>query len=145
MTRPHAAPRRILVVCLGNYCRSPLAERVLGDLGGSAVEASSAGLIGSWDRAHPEMTAAAAALGYDLTRHHPARVTRAMIDRADLVLAMDRSVLARLRDIAGPDTTTTLRLYLDHDRDVPDPMGRPAGEFAACARLIEAGARIHLG
>ncbi|GHH77651.1 protein-tyrosine-phosphatase [Kitasatospora indigofera] len=145
MTRPRPAPRRILVVCLGNYCRSPLAERVLADLGGSAVEVRSAGLIGGWDRAHPEMTAAAAALGHDLTRHRPARVTRAAIEWADLVLAMDRSVLARLRGFAGPGSTTTMRLYLDHDRDVPDPMGRPAAEFAACARLIEAGARIHLG
>ena len=144
MTRPPAAPRRILAVCLGNYCRSPLAERVLADLGAGAVEVRSAGLIDKWDQAHPEMTAAAAALGYDLTHHCPTQVIREMIDWADLVLAMDHSILNRLRDLAAPDGATEMRLYLDHDRDVPDPMDRPAAEFAACALLIEAGARLHL-
>ncbi len=144
MTHTPTRPRRILAVCLGNYCRSPLAEHVLADLGGSAVEVRSAGLIDKWEQAHPEMTAAASALGYDLTAHRPQQVTRELIDWADLVLAMDHSVQEQLRDIAGPGTTAEIRLYLDHDRDVPDPMGRPAAEFTACALLIEAGAANHL-
>ncbi|MEU3569177.1 low molecular weight protein-tyrosine-phosphatase [Kitasatospora sp. NPDC036755] len=139
-----ATPLRVLVVCLGNYCRSPLGGRILADLGGDAVEVRSAGLIDKWEEAHPEMTAAASALGYDLTNHRPQQVTRELIDWADLVLAMDHSVLEQLRGIAGPETTAEIRLYLDHDRDVPDPMGRPAAEFAACALLIEAGAALHL-
>ncbi|MFE6052800.1 low molecular weight phosphotyrosine protein phosphatase [Kitasatospora sp. NPDC056446] len=143
MTGP-AAPRRILVVCLGNYCRSPLGGRILANLGGDTVDVRSAGLIDKWTQAHPEMTAAATTLGYDLTEHRPQQVTRDLIDWADLVLAMDHSVLEQLHGIAGPDTTTEIRLYLDHDRDVPDPMGRPAAEFAACALLIEAGAAPHL-
>jgi len=144
MTRTPAAPRRILSVCLGNHCRSPLASRILADLGGDTVEVRSAGLIDKWQAAHPEMVAAAATLGYDLTGHRPTPVTRDLIDWADLVLAMDHSVLDQLRGIAGPDSSTEMRLYLDHNRDVPDPMGRPAAEFAACALLIEAGAAIHL-
>jgi protein-tyrosine phosphatase len=144
MTRTPTAPRRILVVCLGNYCRSPLAERVLADLGGSAVEVRSAGLIDKWEQAHPEMTAAAAALGYDLTQHRPRQVTRELIDWADLVLAMDHFVLEQLRDIAGPNVRAEISLYLDRDRDVPDPMGHPAAEFTACALLIETGAASHL-
>ncbi|WP_033825821.1 MULTISPECIES: hypothetical protein [unclassified Kitasatospora] len=45
----------------------------------------------------------------------------------------------------GGDCDLGSRMYLDHDdRDVPDPMGRPAAEFAACALLIEAGAVLHL-
>ncbi|MER8188514.1 low molecular weight protein-tyrosine-phosphatase [Kitasatospora sp. NPDC094015] len=143
MTGP-AAPRRILVVCLGNYCRSPLGGRILADLGGTAVEVRSAGLIDRWTQAHPEMTAAASALGYDLTGHRPQQVTPELIDWADLVLAMDHPVLEHLRDIAGPDLAARIRLYLDRDRDVPDPMGRPAAEFTACALLIEAGAANHL-
>lgn len=52
MTRtPAPVPRRILAVRLGSYCRSPLAARVLADLGGSAVEVRSAGLIDKWDEA----------------------------------------------------------------------------------------------
>ncbi|MFI9784307.1 low molecular weight phosphotyrosine protein phosphatase [Kitasatospora sp. NPDC051984] len=137
-------PRRILVVCLGNYCRSPFAARVLTDLGGGALEVRSAGLIGRWQEAHPEMVAVAGVLGYDLTVHHPTRVTAEMIEWADLVLAMDHAVLDRLYALVDPDSTTEMRLYLDHDRDVPDPMGRSAVEFVYCALLIEAGAAIHL-
>ncbi|GGQ70195.1 arsenate reductase/protein-tyrosine-phosphatase family protein [Kitasatospora griseola] len=137
-------PRRILVVCLGNYCRSPFAARVLSDLGGDAVEVRSAGLIGTWQEAHPEMVAVAAVLGYDLTGHHPAPVTPELIEWADQVLAMDHAVLDRLYALVGPDSTTEMRLYLDHDRDVPDPMGRSAVEFVYCALLIEAGAANRL-
>ncbi len=90
------------------------------------------------------MTAAAAALGYDLAQHRPQQVTQELIDWADLVLAMDHLVLERLRDIADTASTTEMRLYLDHNRDVPDPMDRPAAEFAACALLIETGTRLHL-
>ncbi|MFJ9518019.1 low molecular weight phosphotyrosine protein phosphatase [Kitasatospora sp. NPDC101801] len=144
MTPTPKAPRRILVVCLGNYCRSPLAEHVLAELGGSAVEVRSAGLIDKWAGAHPEMVAAAAALGFDLTRHRPAQVSRELIDWADLVLAMDLSVLDRLRGFVAPDGNTKVRLYLDHGRDVPDPMGHSAKEFAACALIINTGAAYHL-
>ncbi|WP_432280631.1 low molecular weight phosphatase family protein [Streptomyces luomodiensis] len=38
-----ARPRRLLTVCLGNHCRSPLAALILGELGGPAVEVHSAG------------------------------------------------------------------------------------------------------
>jgi len=137
-------PRRILVVCLANYCRSPFAARVLADLGGEAVEVRSAGLIGRWQEAHPEMVAVAGVLGYDLTVHHPVRVTAELVEWADLVLAMDHAVLDRLYALVGPDNSTEMRLYLDHDRDVPDPMGRSAVEFVYCALLIEAGAANHL-
>ncbi|WP_354644521.1 low molecular weight phosphotyrosine protein phosphatase [Kitasatospora camelliae] len=144
MTDP-APRRRILTVCLGNYCRSPFAAVVLADRGGEALEARSAGLLDLWvgGTAHPQMIAAAADLGFDLTGHHPARVDREMIDRADLVLAMDRSVLAQLRPVAGPANQAKLRLYLE-DGDVPDPMGRSQRAFAESAAIIVAGAAAHL-
>ncbi|MFF3976953.1 low molecular weight phosphotyrosine protein phosphatase [Streptomyces sp. NPDC001828] len=145
MTADHA-PHRILTVCLGNYCRSPFAGLVLQVRGGDALEARSAGLIDKWvgGTAHPNMIKAALQRGYDLTSHHPARVGRELIDWADLVLAMDRSVLNQLHDIAGQNNTAKLRLYLNDDRDVPDPMGKRAQDFADCAAIIEAGAVPYL-
>ncbi|MFD9124886.1 low molecular weight protein-tyrosine-phosphatase [Kitasatospora sp. NPDC059571] len=138
-------PRRILTVCLGNYCRSPFAAAVLSVRGGGALEVRSAGLLDLWvgGTAHPSMIAAAADRGYDLSGHTPARVDRHLIDRADLVLAMDRSVLEELRAVGGAANERKLRLYLG-DRDVPDPMGKPASAFAECAAIIESGADPYL-
>ncbi|AYG77932.1 Low molecular weight protein-tyrosine-phosphatase Wzb [Streptomyces hundungensis] len=139
-------PRRILTVCLGNYCRSPFAALVLGVQGGDALEVRSAGLIDKWvgGPAHPNMVKAARALDYDLTGHHPAQVDYTLIDWADVVLAMDRSVLERLHDIGGPQNSDKMRLYLDDGQDVPDPMGKPMQDFTECAAIIEAGAAPHL-
>ncbi|MFB7618132.1 low molecular weight phosphotyrosine protein phosphatase [Kitasatospora sp. NPDC056181] len=138
--------RRILTVCLGNYCRSPLAGAVLATKAGPALDIRTAGLIDMWvgKAAHPDMITAAAHLGYDLTDHHPTQVDRALITWADLVLAMDHSVLDQLRPIAGPRNEHKLRLYLADGSDVPDPMGKGPEEFAASAAIIEAGAAPYL-
>ncbi|WP_338704343.1 low molecular weight phosphotyrosine protein phosphatase (plasmid) [Streptomyces sp. Q6] len=137
-------PRRILTVCLGNYCRSPLAARILADRAGDAAEVRSAGLVDKWvgHTAHPDMIAAAAVRGYDLLDHAPAPVDRAALDWADLVLAMDHSVLEKLLLIAD-DNAHKIRLYLD-GQDVPDPIGQPMAAFTRCAQIIETGAARHL-
>ncbi|GAA2249324.1 low molecular weight protein-tyrosine-phosphatase [Kitasatospora cystarginea] len=139
------APRRILTVCLGNYCRSPLAAAVLAQQVGGAVEVRSAGLIGKWQDkpAHLGMIAAAAKLGYDLTAHRGTQVTIELLDWADLILAMDSSVLGKLRALGGEQVDAKLRLYLG-DEDVPDPIDQPEEVFASCAALIKAGAARYL-
>ena len=140
-----AAPWRLLVVCLGNICRSPIGGAVLARRGGPSVEVRTAGLCDKWTRhpAHPMMTAAAAARGYDLTAHRGRQVDRDLIGWADTVLAMDHAVLAALQDLAAPPDLPKLRLYLDA-RDVPDPYGGDADAFDRVVALIEAGASRHL-
>ncbi|MER6205966.1 low molecular weight protein-tyrosine-phosphatase [Streptomyces sp. NPDC001642] len=140
-----AGPRRLLVVCLGNICRSPLGGAVLARRGGSAVEVRTAGLrdkhVGR--PAHPMMTAAAAARGYDLTAHRGRQVDPDLIGWADTVLAMDHAVLAALRDLAAPPDLPKLCLYLD-GQDVPDPYGGDSSTFTEVAALVETGAGRHL-
>jgi protein-tyrosine phosphatase len=140
-----ATPRRILVVCLGNHCRSPLAAVVLSRLGGSAVDVRSAGIRDkhAGRPAHPAMVAAAAACGYDLTGHRGVHVSAALLEWADVVLAMDSSNLAALRDLAAAYQAHKLELYLG-DRDVPDPWGQGEAVFAMVTELIEQGAVRHL-
>ncbi|WP_399037997.1 hypothetical protein [Streptomyces sp. ASQP_92] len=67
------------------------------------------------------MIKAALARGYDLTSHRPTQLDKALLVWADVVLAMDRSVLGQLHDITGEDNTTKMRLYLDDGQDVPTP------------------------
>ncbi|WP_199729576.1 low molecular weight protein-tyrosine-phosphatase [Micromonospora sp. M71_S20] len=135
-----------MVVCLGNHCRSPLAAAILATRGGDAVVVRSAALHAGRlvdQPAHPLMIEAATALGYDLTDHRGVQLTAAMLHWADTILAMDQSILTRLREQAHPDDQLKLRLYLP-DADVPDPWEKTAADFTACAQLIDQGADQHL-
>lgn len=139
--------RPLLVVCLGNHCRSPLAEAILSRRGGLSVEVRSAGLHPSrhvGKPAHHLMIDTARTLGYDLTGHRGVALTPDLISWADAVLAMDRSVYRQLQDRVTPSEQLKVRLYLA-DGDVPDPWGQDAAAFAACAVLIDQGASRHLG
>ena len=127
---------RILLVCLGNICRSPTAEGVLrhklraAGLG-ERVEVESAG-TGNWHVGHPpdeRATRAAAAREIELAGE--ARCFEpGDFDRFDLILAMDRENLAAMRALA-PDAEAEVKLGLlrDHDPqavasgqlEVPDP------------------------
>jgi protein-tyrosine phosphatase len=133
--------RRILVVCLGNWCRSPMAAAAIARHGGPRVEVKSAGLAGkhAGQPAHPAIITAAAALGYDLNGHRAQQVSNELLGWADMILAMDTSVLASLQDLLTGQDPSGLRLYLP-GQDVPDPLGHSEEVFAACAAMIEAGA-----
>lgn len=138
--------RRILTVCLGNHCRSPLAAAVLARHAGPAVEVRSAGTHRRWvgKPAHPAMIAAAARHGYDLTDHRGVQVNSDLMGWADLVLAMDTANLTALHALGGACAAPRLALYLG-DQDVPDPWGQPDDAFTACVEIIHAGAWRHLG
>lgn len=138
--------RKVLTVCLGNYCRSPFAALALAKRGTGELEARSAGLIGKWEGepANEQMIQAARRLGFDLTGHRAQQLTREMLGWADSVLAMDASVLDVLREIADDDVQPKLSLYLG-DRDIPDPVGKDQETFNSCAVLIEAATALHVG
>ena len=84
------------------------------------------------------MVAAAGHAGYDLTGHCGVQISSALLDWADLVLAMDGAVLDALRELADENTAPKLALYLG-DGDVPDPWQQPDEAFAACVKVVEAG------
>ncbi|MGW1086847.1 arsenate reductase/protein-tyrosine-phosphatase family protein [Streptomyces sp. NPDC002596] len=93
--------------------------------------------------AHERMLGLAAARGYDLTGHRAVQVGPDLLERAIVILAMDRAVLTELRGQMDADVPPRFALYLG-DRDVPDPYGGDEVAFAACADIIEAAARQHL-
>ncbi|WP_063781236.1 arsenate reductase/protein-tyrosine-phosphatase family protein [Streptomyces maremycinicus] len=138
--------RRVLIVCLGNYCRSPFAALALAHRGGTELEVRSAGLIGKWEGepAHMAMVKAAGRLGLDLTTHRARQITLEMMAWADTIVAMDTHVRDVLIDVCGESNQSKLALYL-RDRDVPDPMGQAQEAFNECAVLISAGTALHIG
>lgn len=145
-------PSSILVVCLGNICRSPLGEgflkMALDEVGfGEAVEVDSAG-TGGWhqgDAPDSRSIRAAGALGIDISGQRARKVTMADFERFDLILAMDRSNLADLSALAPKATLGRIQLFRElafgQVRDVPDPYYGSAGDFAAVAELCRDGAR----
>jgi protein-tyrosine phosphatase len=100
-------PYRICLVCLGNICRSPIAEVVLRDRLRKAglehaVAVDSAG-TGDWHIGEDMDRRSRNALergGYDADRHRARQFAPDWFDRRDLVLAMDERNLANLRRMA---------------------------------------------
>ena len=107
------APKRILVVCTANVCRSPVAEHLLrrhfADAGHDVV-VTSAGVIGGRLDPHPFTVDAARMGGIDLTQHRSRLLTRELLatDGADLVIGMAREHVAH---IVGLDRSVWPRTF----------------------------------
>ena len=135
---------KIAVVCLGNICRSPMAEVVLRDrLDGAGlddVELVSAG-TGGWHIGEKMDRRAAATLleaGYDPEHHRAQQWPVGDPETYDLVLAMDADNLA---DLAGQAPESGLRMFRDFDPegpgDVPDPYYGGAEGFREVLAMVE--------
>ncbi len=139
---------RILFVCTGNTCRSPMAEviarRQATALGWDHVEFRSAG-VGAFEgsRASDGAVRTAAAHGLDLSQHAAMPITETEASRADLILAMSPSHLMRLVDLGAGERAALLTSYAgghpDDAREVsiPDPIGGPDEEYEDTFRLLE--------
>jgi protein-tyrosine phosphatase len=140
----------VAAVCLGNICRSPMAEVVLRErldaAGLTDVEVMSAG-TGGWHIGEPMDARAAATLrtaGYDPSRHRARQWVPAWRDRLDLVLAMDEQNLA---DLGGRDERTKLFREFDPDGsgDVPDPYYGGDDGFREVLAMVERTAEALVG
>jgi protein-tyrosine phosphatase len=146
---------RICLVCLGNICRSPMAEVILRDELDRAglsdrVEVDSAG-TGDWHLGEPMDRGARAELsrrGYDGAGHRARQFEPSWFRRYDLVAAMDGGNLDRLRRSA-PDQQATDRIALlrsfdpgaGPDLEVPDPYNGGPEEYALVFDLVRPAAQ----
>jgi len=150
-SRNASGPYRVCLVCLGNICRSPMAEVVLraqlakAGLGESVV-VDSAG-TGDWHigwRMNPPARLQLEQRGYDGSAHRARQFDRSWLAERDLVLAMDASNLAALRHLARKDSEQRIRLFGDvagmPGADVPDPYEGGPEEFAQVLDMLETGA-----
>lgn len=157
---------RVLFVCLGNICRSPMAEGVFRRLVEEAgyadlVEIDSAGThayhVG--EPPDPRAQAAARRRGVDISGLRGRQARREDFARFDYVLAMDQENHAHLLSLAPAEHAHKVRLFLEfatraQTRAVPDPyFGGEAGfdrvldliEDAAAGLLAEVRARLSTG
>ena len=141
---------RILCVCLGNICRSPMAEGALRKLAaeaGLAVEIDSAGTSG-WHIGNPpdpRGLATALARGYDNSAQRARRVRAEDFYGFDLILAMDRSNLDDLEAMKPPDARAEIRLFDPDGRDIPDPYSGGPEDYELALDMAEGAARSLIG
>ncbi|EQB08969.1 low molecular weight protein-tyrosine-phosphatase [Novosphingobium lindaniclasticum] len=144
-------PVSVLFVCLGNICRSPLAEAALreaAEAAGLNIEIDSAG-TGNWHVGKgPDPRSCAAALrhGIDISAYRARQVSPDDFLRFDRIVALDARNLADLRQLAPPGGKARLSLLLDHvpgleGRDVEDPYYGGLDGFETTWSQVSAAAR----
>jgi len=142
---------RVLFVCLGNICRSPLAEaafRAEAERAGLDAEADSAG-TGDWHRGQPpdrRAIAAARRNGVDISDLRARQVTPGDFDRFDQIVALDEENLADLKRLRPEGARAKLSLLLDHapgreGQAVADPYHGGGSHFDITWRDVTEGAR----
>lgn len=142
------APTGVLFVCLGNICRSPLAEGVFAHLAErrgvrAHFEVDSCG-TGGWHAGEPsDLRATAVALRHGIRLTRVARQLNPERDfgRFHHLIAMDRSNARHLLEAGAPrDRVRLLRSFVPddaHDLDVPDPYYGGDDGFETVYRIIE--------
>jgi protein-tyrosine phosphatase len=133
---------RVLLVCMGNICRSPTAEavmrqRLLAQGLNERVQVESAG-TGGWHAGEaPDSRAQRHALlrGYDLSKLRARRVVEDDFERFDLILAMDEENLADLQRMKPAKARAEARLFAPVE--VPDPYHGGAQGFENVLDQIE--------
>lgn len=134
-----AAMQHILVLCIGNICRSPLAEALLRRRfpGKTIWSAGLGALVGQ--PADPESAAVAARHGLDLSDHRARQLATWMCQQADLILVMEQSQKADLERQCPWVRGKVFRLGVWSAFDIADPYRRPREAFEAAYAGIAKG------
>lgn len=131
----------ILVVCLGNICRSPLAEAAMRDAAARAnvhVRVDSAGTAGYHIGKAPDQRSRLVAMeraNIDISHYKARQVSESDFDIFDYIFAMDQQNLSDLKAIMPQNSKAKLAL-LDNDAAVVDPYYGDISDFEAVWRQI---------
>lgn len=145
--------KSILFVCLGNICRSPIAEGIFRHIASKAgvfdnFVIDSAGL-GSWHVGQPPDRRAQEALasrGIDISDLRARQVSLVDFERFDLILAMDRANRAGLMKLAPKDRADKIHLFMECApnlgvQEIPDPFFGDREGFDYVVQLVDAACR----
>jgi len=134
----------ILIVCVGNICRSPIAEALLksalSTIKPNVYQVSSAGigaLVG-----HPADKTAKQLMiekGFDISEHRADQLNEAMIRKADIILVMESAHKLAIEATQPSAKGKIFRLGEWGGFDIPDPYQRDSLVFKSVLRLIDLG------
>ena len=131
--------RRVLVVCLGNICRSPIGEGLLkyhAEKAGLNIHVDSAGTSG-WhqgNQADPRSIEVMSLHGHDITKQRSRALTKDDLMTFDVILVMD---VQNLRDVQQLGSSRALVTRFVHNQDVPDPYYGGDQGFEAVYQMID--------
>ncbi|MBZ9817540.1 low molecular weight protein-tyrosine-phosphatase [Mesorhizobium sp. CA7] len=139
--------KSILFVCLGNICRSPLAEGVFravlteqGKEQGLVIDSAGTGGWHAGQEPDRRSIAVAERHGVDISGQRARKVLPEDFMRFDLILGMDRANVRDLKALAPQAAHDRIHLYLDFATgkavDIPDPYYDGAEAFASVYRMI---------
>ncbi|MBQ9545311.1 MAG: low molecular weight protein arginine phosphatase [Clostridia bacterium] len=127
---------KVLFVCTGNTCRSPMAEYIARDEAekrGIDAVFSSAGLFPGSRLSSGARAAIKKLTGIDAS-HDPRPVTNKDFEQADLVIGISSSHAGAIRNLFGDREG-----LISMPEDIPDPFGCDDEEYLACAEKIKEG------
>jgi protein-tyrosine phosphatase len=136
-------PQRILTVCLGNICRSPIAHGLLihhAENLGLNVEIDSAGTISNHAGSPPDSRSIEIMTrnNHDISSQRSRIVKHEDFEYYDLILAMDKSNYEDLCSLADNDVQKSkINLVLPHDGEVPDPYYGGDSGFKSVYKMLD--------
>jgi protein-tyrosine phosphatase len=138
---------RVLVVCVGNICRSPMGEgllraRLAARPGFTVSSAGVAALVGR--PADPLAVALLAEQGIDISAHRARQLTPELVSACDLVLVMEKGHEQVVHRISPSARGKVHRIGRFGDFDVPDPYRQARPAFEQSLALLERGITEYL-